>query len=469
MTPFSTERTDPATLAAAEGQAALGRGDTTLARAKFMEAGNVLFGDLARTYKHSEKSLLRFLAATQYYKGGDYQRALDLTKKIETRLLPEKTRGLLPQFIKDIEFRAAPDYPTLMGRTLARLWQAGEHRQILDLLKDHPYLYAEGPLAFLRTILCQELGKWRAAAIFYVKTLKSVPDDTKFMILAARHPLILPSQGRLPEAWEYVSYLLELAPNAVTYMVASIVCFFRASQVQGDDRLTLHREQIRYFDAAWLAFRAFPDIRQRDTGMHLVMSICIDPASLALMRLGDTTKARILAEEAIRFQPSSPGPLTVRGMLTYPEEQAVTDFRKAAELPEVGYAPFLYLAHHALHQGRFIEAIAYCQKALERNPARPIQPQIHGWIAVCRDCQGANREEVESLFQQAFEIDPANDQVAANYAIFKETESSTTTPLERWNTQVSTDAIEHDHVKWELEQSDGVDQNDAVNELLLAG
>src|SRR5206468_11638913 len=119
---------------------------------------------------------------------------------------------------------------------------------------------------------------------------------------------------------------------------------------------------------------------------------------------------RAVADEAIAFEPEAPGPWTARGILTYPGEQAVKDFRKAAALPGAGYAPFYYLAHHAFHRGQFREAFSLCQKALARRPRRVIPAHLYGWMAVCLDCSGGSPEEVEALFQKAFEIDPGNEQ-----------------------------------------------------------
>lgn len=96
---------DAATVAAAEGQAAFGVGDTALARRKYAEAGAILERELKVRHGGSEKQLLRFLAATQYFKGGDYPKARELANKIDARVLPKNVRGLLPQFLKDVKLR----------------------------------------------------------------------------------------------------------------------------------------------------------------------------------------------------------------------------------------------------------------------------------------------------------------------------------------------------------------------------
>jgi tetratricopeptide (TPR) repeat protein len=470
MTLSRTEQSDPATLAAAEGQAALGRGDTGLARTKFVEAGEVLLRDLADTYKHADKILLRFLAASQFYKAGEYQRALEQTKKIEARLLPANTRSLLPQFVRDVESRASPDYVVRMRQTFSRLWAAKENRQLLDLLKDHPYVYEPVGLGVLRAVLCEGLGHWRAAAFFYARALPLLPLEHPFVMLPAGWPLDLARQGRINEAWEYILHLLELAPNTVTNMAASILCCVRACQVTGAERRALHQEQLHFFDEAWTAFQAHPGTVQRNPELQLVMLGCLDVACLGCVRLGDSARAKRVAGDAILFAPMAPGPYCARGMLTYPDEQSLDDFRKAAGLPGVSSAPFYFLAHNALQREQFGEAIGYCQAGLVRQPGRRMKARLHGWIAVCRACQDADRNEVERLFQTALEVDPDSEQVATNYRIFQETSTLTQAAhASHWNTQVVAELIVPDIVERALADTHGIDGRAAIRDMLLAG
>ncbi|HEX4611985.1 MAG TPA: hypothetical protein VH092_27560, partial [Urbifossiella sp.] len=421
MTPPPTDRADPATLAAAEGQAALGRGDTALARAKFVEAGDILLREVRGTPGHADQTLLRFLAATQFYKGGEYRRALDLSKKLEARLLPKKTRDLLPTFRRDAATRTDPGYRGRMRDTCARLWAAGEYRQILDLLKDHPYVYDTAPLAFIRAVLCEELGQWKAAAVFYAKAIPGAEDGSDFMLMAVGRALGMPAEGRVEEAWENIRHLRDLFPNATTNIAASFVAFFRASRMAGAERQALLREQVQYFEEGWRAYLTLPPATRLRPVMRHLVTVGFGAAAVALRRLGERDRLRILVDEVTRREVDSPAALTARGMLTYPSQEAVADFERAAALPNPGYFPFLYLAHHALRGGRIAECERLCREALLRNPSPAIQARLYGWIAVCRDRVGVPRAEVEDLFRQALEIDPDNDQVRANYRIFRET------------------------------------------------
>ena len=95
---------------AAQGHVALGQGDTDRARTCYLEAGKLLEASIANKRKQSEKHFTRFLAASQYYHGGHYEKALALGRKIEARFLSGNARSLLPQFMKDATARAKPDY-----------------------------------------------------------------------------------------------------------------------------------------------------------------------------------------------------------------------------------------------------------------------------------------------------------------------------------------------------------------------
>lgn len=467
----STDQTDPATLAAAEGQAALGRGDTERARGKFTEAGELLLREVAGEYKQSGKSLLRFLAATQFYKGGDYKRAHDLAKKIEARFLPEQCRNLLSDLVRDAASRATPDYTTRVRHTCLRLWQQGEYRQVVDLLKDHPYVFESAPLAFLRAVLSERLGYWRAAAVFFAKAFEGRSDDPMVLMHAAGYPLFLLARGKSVEAWEYLGHLLELTPNAVTYLVASVVGFTRAVIAAGDEKERLFREQKKLFATGWDLYLRLSGNAAEIEEMRLVVALSLEVTSLALMRLGDSTEAKRLADLAVAHDPAASGALTTRGMLSYPEQEqeAVADFTRAAGIPGSGYIPEYFLAHHALNAGLLSDAIRHCESALSRKPSRYIAAQLHGWIAVCRIGRGAEPAEVEERFRKALDIDPTHPEVVENYRRFREDVSAG--PIFRSDvTAMLTDVrpVDPDFVAWGTEKLSGTDHHREV-ELLLAG
>jgi Tfp pilus assembly protein PilF len=167
-----------------------------------------------------------------------------------------------------------------------------------------------------------------------------------------------------------------------------------------------------------------PTIDQRRRELHDYMALCFDAGALGLLRLGDSPRAKEVCDAALEFAPKSPGPWTVRGIVTYPDQHAVSDFRKAASLGDASYFAYYYLAHEALLKNDFPAASDWCEKALERKPSRLVNAQVLGWLAACRDYLGGSPAEVEVLFKKALEIDPENQEVRSNYRAFQESLAS---------------------------------------------
>jgi hypothetical protein len=155
-----------ATIAAANAQAALDRGDTSAASKGFEEAGAILEREWMAAPDEATRQLSCFLTATQYYKGGHYQKARELGGKINVARLPGSTRHLLPRLLRDVEERAAPDYEERIRTRLTELWRSGNHAGIIELLAEHPYVLPQGNLAFLRAVCCEALGDYRVAVLF---------------------------------------------------------------------------------------------------------------------------------------------------------------------------------------------------------------------------------------------------------------------------------------------------------------
>ena len=132
-----------------------------------MEKRGKIEKSIANVRKQSEKHFLRFLAASQYYHGGHYEKALALGRKIEARFLSGSACLLFPQFMKDATARAKPDYVTKTRRTVARLWMRGEYQAIIETFQQHPYVLPAPELAATRALCCEQLKDYRTAALFF--------------------------------------------------------------------------------------------------------------------------------------------------------------------------------------------------------------------------------------------------------------------------------------------------------------
>lgn len=465
------DRDGAASKLAAEGSLALGIGETEIAAKKYFEAGALLEKGLVEARKPADLHLLRFLAATQYYRGGHYSKAEKLSKRIDTRYLPRDLDPTWQRFQKDLRFRAAPGYVERMRLKLGMLSTKGKPRAILEHLKEHPYLYKQDVLAFLRGSLCEELGQWKAAAAFYAAAIQCAEDGSDYVLMTVGRVLSMPSEGRLEEAWEFISRLREKMPNSVTNLVASITCFHRASKLAGEDRLAIHRQQIKLFEEGWATFKLLPEDRKNSEDLRWIVSIGFRTANMALMRLGDYQRAGELIEEEIEFDPNDPGPLSARGMLNYPSERALADFRKAIELPHPGYVPFVYLAREAFLQKKDLaEAERLTNEALSRQPGPAIQARLYSWLAMIRHCRGADQVEVESLFDRGLQIDPHNRKVWEAYKQFENAlEAENSDSQQQWGAEFHKDFDEPNNPIWKASEESLSSRKNRRRDQLLAG
>jgi tetratricopeptide (TPR) repeat protein len=191
---------------------------------------------------------------------------------------------------------------------------------------------------------------------------------------------------------------------------------------------------MQYFEQARRTFPELPPAHYNHPDLRSFMALGFDAAAFCALRVGEKEQARKVCDEAIAFGPNSASPWTVRGIVTYPGERAVEDFRKAVSLGDLSYFSYYYLAHDALTREEFLEAFTLCQQALKREPSKPIEAQVYGWMAICQDQLRAAKEETDMLFQRAVAADPGNEQVNRNYNLFKESlKSRAPHPVEVWD------------------------------------
>ena len=167
MTPTMIDQGGRATIASAEGQAALAAGDTQLAQEKHAEAGAILEQEALQEQTAEGQHLALFLAATQYYKGGHYRKALAVALNVNKTLLPETLGPQMDRFLQDVRDRADPEYRSRVGERLRAQLLARDHAKILETLRDHPYVLPGAELAFNRAVCCENLGRYRPAALFF--------------------------------------------------------------------------------------------------------------------------------------------------------------------------------------------------------------------------------------------------------------------------------------------------------------
>jgi tetratricopeptide (TPR) repeat protein len=405
---------------AAEGEVALGEGDTARARERFGQAGKSLEETVGNMRKQADKHLARFLAATHHYKGGHYARALELSQRVQRDLLPEPYRELYRTFEKEVRKRARESYAREVRGTLFRHLQSGEYAQILVVLQDHPYVLPRAKMAYLRAFCSEHLGDYRAAATFFADTIRFDPSDLALISLAAAYPFQLREEGRLREAEDYLGHQLRLLPHPVTSSNASLLSFYQFLEAgTPEERQRRLDQQVAHCQTAWEAFQGLPPEQLSKAEYRELMALCFEATALALNRQGHAERARQFCDTAIGFAPGSATLRSMRALVTYPAPQAVKDFEDAIRLGERSSLPHYFLAHDALLGNDYVRLERHCSQALALATDPRLRAQLLEWLAIGRAEAGQDLDAARALFQEALRFDPSSRRIRHNAAVFE--------------------------------------------------
>lgn len=326
MITFDVGNTDKPSWLAAEAQAALIEGDTARAQSLFREAAEELERQISGARKQSEKHMLRFLAASQYYHGGLYPDAQRLCRRVEARLLPTEVRPIFQKFIRDVNERADPGYRDRVRSALLRHVQRNEPQDMLGLLQEHPYVLPPFGIAFMRATSCEQIKDYKAAALFFSDVIRFAPEAFELLFTSAAIPNKLMLEGKLDEAWDYVTHQLRTIPHALTSINASLVRFHQASRTAScEERKNLSAEQIRYFEDAWQRFQLLSPSLQGNAELRDYMVLCFEAATFGYLRLDQPEAARELCDQIIALFPGVPNPLKLRDLLTSSVSQTIEE------------------------------------------------------------------------------------------------------------------------------------------------
>jgi hypothetical protein len=291
---------------AAKAQAALMSGDTTMARQLYSEAGAILANQIEGAREQSEKHLIRFLAATQYHQGGEYRDALKLVERVEEKKLSAEVRGLFPAFFRAVKERADPGYAQGIRNRLKSHWDQREYREIVAMLQHHPYVLERSGLAFLRSHLCQQLGDYKAGAIFFASSYRFGLTALDLVIGGAVMPLQLLQAKGEESAWDAARLAVEFLPHTATAVVASMVAHRLARAKRGDERLLWSQRQLSLFRDAWERFQPHATEYSEDWEFVVLMASCAGAAAYAALRLDDRSAALEMVEAGESLAPRSP-------------------------------------------------------------------------------------------------------------------------------------------------------------------
>jgi tetratricopeptide (TPR) repeat protein len=424
--PMSTEAApkpapnSAASVAALEGGSALLRGDTNLARRKYGAAGELLLKQSSAALKQQERHLGWYLAATQFFKGGDYRRAAQVASRIEAKFLPPHLRESFSAFVRQTQSRASEHYVQSTRRKMFELWRDGRHADLLRFLQEHPYVLDADGLAFLRAGLCERIGDFRAAAAFFSTAYRLRP-HLEFVALAAGYLFYLTGQGQFKDAQAYADFLTAALPHPVIFAAASVVWLQTARLTPEDQREPLFEKQLSLFDRARAGFLRLPPGERSHPDVRTFIPLAYDAAAHALVWRGEEKAGAELTDEARQLWPEAADLWTTRGLATGSAQEGEPYFRRAVELGATGYVPYYFLALAALERGDYANALARARQALAHStPQHKGAARLHAFLAGCIAESGGDWAEADRLFQRALELDPTDAEVREGYRRFRE-------------------------------------------------
>lgn len=276
--------------AAAKGFRALCEGDTVLAREKYSEAGKILESGAARIESGPEKNLLRFLAASQYYHGGDYQRAKRIVDRTKPMYLSESDREKFEAFRKDVDERADPEYPLRIRAAVFSARKTERWDAAIELLQRHPYVLERSALAWTRADLCLRSGRIKAAVLFSADAIRFSNYHPTPVFLRAGAGTFLKLHKKADEAAEFLRLVLDKQPTALDLVAVATDLYDKMKQGQADAGFEL----LRLIDVAQQEFAQLP----LETTSDLDVRLCMAHGYLLAAITADRLRSR---QEAIRY------------------------------------------------------------------------------------------------------------------------------------------------------------------------
>ena len=277
-------------------------------------------------------------------------------------------------------------------------------------------------LSCARAFICEELGRYHAAAIHHARAIKFDPENPKWPYAAVALVNWLPVEGRREEAFEYLQFVLREIEHPVAEIAASMLYYRKASESDGDERQAYLKQQIAYFHEAWDGFRKLPESHRKDGRIREIMSFCLELAAFAYLKLHDNERALQISNEGIELNENYAGLWVVRGLVREGKHERREDFRRAIQLGEDKYIPYYHLAQDELEMGHVDQALRHIDDALARNPSPRIQGVLYGWKAIClsHPDNDAAVSDVLKLFEKAVALAPDIAEVRENYEVFRE-------------------------------------------------
>jgi tetratricopeptide (TPR) repeat protein len=407
-----------------EARIALQNGDTASCARHYRQAAEMIGSAVSGLKRPSERDLARFLAATHYYHGGQYEEAAKVCEEIRESRLPARSRHLYPPFLEQVKERSAPGYAARyrdrIDGAFGRAVKAGDRsaaQEVIEILKDHQYLIPQDQMAYVRARCLEILGRQRAASLFYRASWRFNPDEPNHL---SHYLDSLCKEGRHAEARAIVEEEVATHPGLQSSVNALHVMYASLTRNRQPDRVAEEQETgrwridlLKHFEAALEGYRALTPADRTKNAPWLDYACMI--AFMVYDESKDAGKQLETLNRWIELRLDSPHPRVLRGMMTYPGAAARSDLREAIRLQSPDPLPYYFLAHDAIQSRDYSECDYLCTQALKRNPEPEIRAALLSWKALARWNLGLKGSGIRELFDEARRLRP-DDSLIATYA-----------------------------------------------------
>jgi hypothetical protein len=272
------------------------RGDTVAAREKHAEAGKLLRRRASAAIKGSDRQHFRFLAATQFYKAGLYDRALELCRRIQPNQLPDHAKKLYPGFEREVRRREQPGYEQSIREQFVQYQRSNKYQEILGLLHLHPYVFDRQSTAFIRAHVTFKLGNYYASGIFLSFAHQYGLTEPAKVFAACCLPVGVLSEQGLEAAWAAGRDVAKGFQHPLADIVVSSFLYQLANSTAGNERREWARKHIEYYQSAMNKYEKQSEGFCADPEVRVFVAGTAATAAIASVWVGDL----VVANEALQ-------------------------------------------------------------------------------------------------------------------------------------------------------------------------
>jgi len=292
--------------------------------------------------------------------------------------------------------------------------QRGEWDRALDLLRVWRAYIDPALVSYLRGSIWLEAGDPGTAALFYEHAFKCQGDNQNYLAMFLYALNLADPAAARNRAEQILHEHGKYSPVVVSR--AADIKFMSA-------RTTSEAEAHRVFELLEPILKStLAEFEQQDPSKIDYKSYVMALALLGFSYefLGKWQAAGEFYSRGLQLDPYNDALLVARGILLYgTSPRALSDLDMAIRTGSPLIWPYVFLAHHALLNGRFEECRRLCDRALNMNGSAAVMSEVSEWMAIAQAGLGFPAEMVRASFDNAIRLDSSSERAKRNFAAFE--------------------------------------------------